>query len=187
MTTSEQCPPSRPMLFLEARHASKPAWALPLAAIDPAFLSGPICFARGSTPELNGLSWSSRPETVLGKPKSLTIFQGLATTSPDLSSALKTLVRLIRDGECTLLPAPVCRDLEVAWSAGPQAIERAKRAALARGDWHPDSIPAFDVDTWRSEDVFERRETIEALGDSNPPAMAEVIGYMLSAGGRHGR
>lgn len=77
---------------------------------------------------------------------------------------------------CTSLPR-----LEVAWSEGPQAIERAKRAALARGDWHPDSIPAFDLDTWRSEDVSERREIIEALGDSNPPAMAEVIGHMLLA------
>lgn len=70
--------------------------------------------------------------------------------------------------------------LEVAWQAGPSAIDRAKRAAVARGDWHPGSIPAFDLDTWRAEDVHERRERIEALGDSNPPAMAEVIGYMLS-------
>lgn len=77
---------------------------------------------------------------------------------------------------CTSLPR-----LEIAWAAGPQAIERAKRTALARGDWHPDSIPAFDLDTWRSEDVLERREAIEALGDSNPPAMSEVIGIMLMA------
>ena len=59
-------------------------------------------------------------------------------------------------------------------------LRRAKRSAVARGDWNPDSIPAFDLDSWRSEDVHERRETIEALGDSNPPAMAEVIGYMIS-------
>lgn len=74
--------------------------------------------------------------------------------------------------------------LEIAWSAGPSAIERVQRAAMARGDWHPDSIPSFDLDTWRAEDVLERRETIEALGDSNPPAMAEVIGYMLLEGTR---
>lgn len=69
--------------------------------------------------------------------------------------------------------------LEIAWQAGPSAIERAKGAAAARGDWNPDTIPAFDLDTWRSEDVHERKERIEALGDSNPPAMAEVIGYMI--------
>lgn len=77
---------------------------------------------------------------------------------------------------CTSLPR-----LEVAWSAGPQAIERVKRAADARGDWSPDTIPAFDLASWRSEDVHERREVIEACGDSNPPAMAEVIGLMLMA------
>jgi site-specific DNA-cytosine methylase len=77
---------------------------------------------------------------------------------------------------CTSLPR-----LEVAWSARSSAIERVKGAAMARGDWRPDSIPAFDLDTWRAEDVLDRREAIEALGDSNPPAMAEVIGHMLAA------
>lgn len=77
---------------------------------------------------------------------------------------------------CTSLPR-----LEVAWAARSSAIDSAKRSAMARGDWHPDTIPAFDLATWRSEDVHERRETIEALGDSNPPAMAEVIGHMLMA------
>lgn len=71
--------------------------------------------------------------------------------------------------------------LEIAWQAGPSAIERVARAAASRGDWNPHSIPAFDLDTWRSEDVHERRERIEALGDSNPPAMAEVVGHMLLA------
>lgn len=77
---------------------------------------------------------------------------------------------------CTSLPR-----LEVAWKAGPSAIDRAKRAATTRGDWDPDTIPAFGLDTWRAEDVHERRQRIEALGDSNPPAMAEVIGHMLLA------
>lgn len=76
---------------------------------------------------------------------------------------------------CTSLPR-----LEIAWAARSSAIERAKRAADARGDWHPDSIPSFDLASWRSEDVHERRERIEALGDSNPPAMAEVIGHMIA-------
>ncbi len=77
---------------------------------------------------------------------------------------------------CASLPR-----LEIAWKAGPSSIERVKRAAMARGDWHPDTIPAFGMDTWRSEDVHERREIIEATGDSNPPGMAEVIGHMIKA------
>lgn len=71
--------------------------------------------------------------------------------------------------------------LALARAALPQAIERAKGAAASRGDWDPDSIPAFGMDAWRAEGVHERRERIEALGDSNPPAMAEVIGHMLAA------
>jgi len=80
-----------------------------------------------------------------------------------------------------ILACPSLPRLEVAWKAGPSAIDRAKRAAAARGDWDPSSIPTFDLDAWRAEDVHERRERIEALGDSNPPAMAEVIGHMLLA------
>jgi DNA (cytosine-5)-methyltransferase 1 len=70
--------------------------------------------------------------------------------------------------------------LALARAALPRSIERAKRAAASRGDWNPDSIPAFGVDAWRAEGVHERRQRIEALGDSNPPAMAEAIGYMLA-------
>jgi site-specific DNA-cytosine methylase len=77
---------------------------------------------------------------------------------------------------CTSLPR-----LAVAWKAGPSAIERAKGAAAARSDWDPAAIPTFGMDTWRAEGVHERRERIEALGDSNPPAMAEVVGHMLAA------
>lgn len=75
---------------------------------------------------------------------------------------------------------PSLSRLEIARAALPCAIDRAKRAAVARGDWDPDSIPAFGMDAWRSEGVHERRERIEALGDCNPPAMAEAIGYMLT-------
>lgn len=75
---------------------------------------------------------------------------------------------------------PSLSRLEIAGAALPQAIERAKRAAASRGDWNPAAIPAFGVDSWRAERVDERRQRIEALGDSNPPAMAEAIGYMLA-------
>lgn len=71
--------------------------------------------------------------------------------------------------------------LEIAWRSVPSAIDRVKRAAASRGDWLPDSIPSFGVDAWRSEGVDERKQRIEALGDSNPPHMAEVIGLCIVA------
>lgn len=114
-----------------------------------------------------------------------------AEVSHDLSCAGFHVARLVFGANDIGAPYPRRRvyliassslpRLEVAWAARSSAIERAKGAAMARGDWDPDSIPAFDLDTWRAEDVHERRATIEALGDSNPPAMAEVIGHMLNA------
>lgn len=81
---------------------------------------------------------------------------------------------------CTSLPR-----LEVAWRSVPCAIEETKRAADARGDWNPDQLAALPVDA-RSAGEFDRgprsrarRERIEALGDSNPPHMAEVIGRAI--------
>jgi len=81
---------------------------------------------------------------------------------------------------CTSLPR-----LEVAWKAGPSAIERVKRAADARGTWDPSLLRTLPVDA-RSAGEFgrgasrERTEWIEALGDSNPPEMAEVIGLCIA-------
>lgn len=75
---------------------------------------------------------------------------------------------------CASLPR-----LAIAVQSAENAISRAKRSAIDRGDWNQDTIPAYGMDTWRSEGVDERIERIEALGDSNPPAMAEAIGYML--------
>lgn len=77
---------------------------------------------------------------------------------------------------CSNLPR-----LEIAWQSLPRAIEETKRAADARGDWSPDQLATLQVDA-RSAGEFdravsrERREWIEALGDSNPPHMAEAIG-----------
>jgi site-specific DNA-cytosine methylase len=79
-----------------------------------------------------------------------------------------------------VVASPSLSRLEVARASLPRAIDRAKRAAASRGDWDPAAIPPFGMDTWRAEGVHERRERIEALGDSNPPAMAEVIGHMLA-------
>lgn len=81
---------------------------------------------------------------------------------------------------CTSLPG-----LEVARFSLPYAVDETKRAANARGDWNPDQLAAIPVDA-RAAGEFdrgaasrERREWIEALGDSNPPHMAEAIGRAI--------
>lgn len=81
---------------------------------------------------------------------------------------------------CTSLPR-----LEVARQSLPRAIEETKRAADARGDWDPDQLATLPVDA-RSAGEFDqgpasraRQERIEALGDSNPPHMAEAIGLAI--------
>jgi site-specific DNA-cytosine methylase len=82
---------------------------------------------------------------------------------------------------CASLPR-----LEVAWSAAPQAIERVKRAANDRGAWNTRQLAAIRVDAQSAGEMDRRKsrrrvERIEALGDSNPPEMAEVIGHCLMA------
>ncbi len=83
---------------------------------------------------------------------------------------------------CTSLPR-----LEIARQSLPRAIEEVAWAANARGDWDPDKLAALPVDA-RSAGEFDhgpasraRRERIEALGDSNPPHMAEAIGRAILA------
>jgi DNA (cytosine-5)-methyltransferase 1 len=83
---------------------------------------------------------------------------------------------------CTSLPR-----LEIARQSLPRAIDETKRAADARGDWDPDQLASLPVDA-RSADEHdggaksrERKEWIEALGDSNPPHMAEAIGRAIVA------
>lgn len=76
--------------------------------------------------------------------------------------------------------------LALAWAALPSEIERGKRAADARGDWHPDQLAALRVDARSAGEMDRaasrtRRERIEALGDSNPPHMAEAIGRAIVA------
>jgi hypothetical protein len=83
-----------------------------------------------------------------------------------------------------LISSPSLSRLEVAWKAGPSAIERVARAADARGAWDADQLEALPVDArsageFRNAAARDRTEWIEALGDSNPPGMAEVIGLML--------
>jgi DNA (cytosine-5)-methyltransferase 1 len=78
--------------------------------------------------------------------------------------------------------------LEVAWSAVPSEIEHVKRASNARTDWDPsilELIPVAASDAGemdRGPISAERKRWIEALGDSNPPAMAEVMGRAVMRG-----
>lgn len=75
--------------------------------------------------------------------------------------------------------------LEVAWSAVPSEIAYVARSADARADWDTGvlcSLPVAARDAGemdRGPRSRERRQWIEALGDSNPPHMAEVIGRAI--------
>jgi site-specific DNA-cytosine methylase len=75
--------------------------------------------------------------------------------------------------------------LEVAWRSIPSEIESVKRAADARGDWEPGKLAFVSVDARSADELGRtmgakfRKRWIEALGDSNPPHMAEVIGRSI--------
>lgn len=76
--------------------------------------------------------------------------------------------------------------LALAWQAGPREIDRLKRAAAARAYWSPDQLFSGRVDALSAGEMVRsesrlRRERIEALGDSNPPVMMEVIGRAILA------
>ena len=82
---------------------------------------------------------------------------------------------------CASLPR-----LALARQSLPSAIESVKRAANARGDWDADKLGTIRVDARSAGEMCKaasraRRERIEALGDSNPPHMAEVIGRAIMA------
>lgn len=78
--------------------------------------------------------------------------------------------------------------LQVAWGSIPQEIDRVARATDARGTWDPRKLASLPVDA-RTADEFdggpkskERQRWIEALGDSNPPAMMEVVASAVRIG-----
>ena len=80
---------------------------------------------------------------------------------------------------CTSLPR-----LEIARQSLPRALIETKRAADARGDWNADQLAAIPVDARAAGEhnatlSRARIERIEALGDSNPPHMAEAIGWAI--------
>ena len=86
-----------------------------------------------------------------------------------------------------LMASPSLSRLEVAWRSVPSAIASVKRAADARADWREDQLAALPVvaraagDMDRGPRSAYRKEAIDALGDSNPPHMAEVIGRAIMA------
>lgn len=85
-----------------------------------------------------------------------------------------------------IVASPSLSRLEITRAALPSAIESVKRAADARGDWDPDKLATLRVDARSAGEMDRtrsrfRRERIEALGDSNPPHMAEVIGRAILA------
>lgn len=83
---------------------------------------------------------------------------------------------------CTSLPR-----LALARRSVPPAIRSVQRAGDARGDWSADQLGALRVDARsagemdRSVGSALRKQRIEALGDSNPPHMAEVIGVAIAS------
>lgn len=84
-----------------------------------------------------------------------------------------------------LVACTVLKRLEVAWKQVPRAIEVVKRSANARGDWEPGKLRSLRVDARSAGEMDAgpmsnlHRKKIEALGDSNPPHMAEVIGRAI--------
>lgn len=84
---------------------------------------------------------------------------------------------------CTSLPR-----LEVAWKSIPEQIDHVKRTAASRDDWRADKLATLPLVARTAGDLdggyrsAERRRRIEALGDSNPPQMAEVIGRAIMRG-----
>jgi hypothetical protein len=75
--------------------------------------------------------------------------------------------------------------LEIARRALPSEIESVKRAANARGDWEPGKLAFVPVDDRTSGERESRslsswrKRWVEAVGDSNPPHMAEVVGRTI--------
>ncbi len=92
-----------------------------------------------------------------------------------------------------ILAHPCLSRLEVAWATVPQEIDRVARATSSGNHWRagvpgtmrvangrPGSLDGIAAAAVRGE-VNDRAERIEAIGDSNPPQMAEVIGRAIMA------
>lgn len=91
-----------------------------------------------------------------------------------------------------ILASPDLPRLALAWGEAPRAIDRVARAAASRGAWDPAQLALLPLDA-RSAGEYgrgrsrDRIEEIEALGDSNPPEMAEVVAHCILAAERDSR
>ena len=70
--------------------------------------------------------------------------------------------------------------LEIARQAIPREIERVARGAFARNPWHAPYTGTVGIPHGLPGGL-DRRERIEAIGDSNPPFMMTVIGRAILA------
>lgn len=80
--------------------------------------------------------------------------------------------------------------LEIARRSLPPEIDRLKRAADAGAGWDADQLAALPVDARSAGEMdpgasAERKQWIEALGDSNPPQMMTAIGRAILAAAEH--
>lgn len=79
-----------------------------------------------------------------------------------------------------ILAHPCLSRLAIAWQAVPREIERIARGTVAGNHWAsgvPGALRVVDRPPYRPD----RRDRIEAIGDSNPPAMMAVIGRAILA------
>ena len=70
--------------------------------------------------------------------------------------------------------------LALAWQAVPTSICRVKRTLIARHTWDKGPPRTLRVDAGISN-WLDKNAAIAAIGDANPPAMAEVIGLSIRA------
>lgn len=70
--------------------------------------------------------------------------------------------------------------LALAWRSIPSEIAEFARASANRNPWATPFVGPVGVDA-RDGRGLERQERVEAIGDSNPPAMMEVIGRAILA------
>jgi hypothetical protein len=77
-----------------------------------------------------------------------------------------------------ILAHPVLSRLALAWSAIPREIERFARSTAAGNCWIKGPPRALRVANGVSP-WLDRNSAVEAIGDSNPPGMATVIGRAI--------
>lgn len=77
-----------------------------------------------------------------------------------------------------ILANPCLARLTLAWQAVPSEIERYARAAAPGNPWRAGPPRGLRVASGPSG-WLDRNAAVEAIGDSNPPGMAEVIGRAI--------